>query len=118
MNDFSKTSELLFSILFADDTTVIIKGQNYNNLKNLGKIKWVGIKMLDIQSHYIAIKTVWVKRILSSSAPWSIIGKDIITKFNKNGLLLYGNDPEINDFEKLPPFYKQVFQGLIKTNSI
>ena len=32
MNDFSRTSNLLFSILFADNTTVIIKGQNYNNL--------------------------------------------------------------------------------------
>ena len=74
--------------------------------------------MLDIQSHFIGIKTVWVKRILSSSAPWSIIGKNIITKFNKNELLLYVNDPEINYLEKLPPFYKQVFQGLIKTNSI
>ena len=74
--------------------------------------------MLDIQSHFIAIKTVWVKHILSSSAPWSIIGKDIITKFNKNGLLLYVNYPEINYLEKLPLFYKQVYQGLIKTNSI
>ena len=74
------------------------------------KIEWGGIEMLDIQSHFIAIKTVWVKRILSSSAQWSIIGKNIITKFNKNGLLLYVNDPEINYLEKLPPFYKQVFQ--------
>ena len=31
MNDFSRASELLFSILFADDTTVIIEGQTYNN---------------------------------------------------------------------------------------
>ena len=32
MNDFSRASNILFSILFADDTTVIIEGQNYNNL--------------------------------------------------------------------------------------
>ena len=32
MNNFSRTSNILFSILFADDTTVIIEGQNYNNL--------------------------------------------------------------------------------------
>ena len=31
MNDFSRASNLLFSILFADDTTVIIEGQDYNN---------------------------------------------------------------------------------------
>ena len=32
MNDFSRASNILFSILFADDTTVIIEGQNCNNL--------------------------------------------------------------------------------------
>ena len=32
MKDFSRASNILFSILFADDTTVIIEGQNYNNL--------------------------------------------------------------------------------------
>ena len=32
MNDFSRASEFLFSILFADHTTVIIEGYNYNNL--------------------------------------------------------------------------------------
>ena len=35
MNDFSRASNILFSILFADDTTVIIEGQNYNNLIRL-----------------------------------------------------------------------------------
>ena len=32
INDFSRASDLLFSILFADDTTVLIEGQNYNNI--------------------------------------------------------------------------------------
>ena len=32
MNDFSRASELLFFILFADVTTAIIEGQIYNNL--------------------------------------------------------------------------------------
>ena len=32
MNDFSRASNLLFSILFADDTTVLIEGQNYSNI--------------------------------------------------------------------------------------
>ena len=32
MNNFSRTSNFIFSSLFADDTTVIIDGQNYNNL--------------------------------------------------------------------------------------
>ena len=32
MNDFSRASDLLFLILFADYTTVLIEGQNYNNI--------------------------------------------------------------------------------------
>ena len=28
MNDFSRASRLLFSIVFADDTTVLIEGQD------------------------------------------------------------------------------------------
>ena len=32
MNDFSRASELLFSILFADDTSVFLEGHNYNDL--------------------------------------------------------------------------------------
>ena len=32
MNDFSKFSQLLFSILFADDTTVLLEGKEYEGL--------------------------------------------------------------------------------------
>ena len=32
MNDFSKSSQLLFSILFADDTTVLLEGKEYEGL--------------------------------------------------------------------------------------
>ena len=34
INDFSRSSDLLFSILFADDTTVIIEGINYKDIIN------------------------------------------------------------------------------------
>ena len=102
-NFTQKLNKILYSYLWD-------KKERIKRNTLIGKIEWGGIEMLDIQSR--------VKRILSSSAPWSIIGKDIITKFNKNRLLLYVNDPEIKYLEKLPPFYKQVFQGLIKTNSI
>ena len=35
LNDFSRASDLLFSILFADDTTVLIEGYSYNNIITL-----------------------------------------------------------------------------------
>ena len=35
LNDFSRAFDLLFSILFADDTTVLIEGYSYNNIITL-----------------------------------------------------------------------------------
>ena len=34
-NDFSRASELLFTIMFADDTSVFIEGQSYGNVCQL-----------------------------------------------------------------------------------
>ena len=35
MNDFSRSSELLFSILFADDTSVFIEGTSFQDISNI-----------------------------------------------------------------------------------
>ena len=35
INDFSRASDLLFSILFADDTSVLIEGTSYNKVINV-----------------------------------------------------------------------------------
>ena len=35
MNDFSRSSDLLFSILFADDTSVFIEGTNFTNVSHI-----------------------------------------------------------------------------------
>ena len=35
MNDFSRSSDLLFSILFADDTSVFIEGTNFTNISQI-----------------------------------------------------------------------------------
>ena len=32
MNDFSKASELLFAILFADDTNIFLEGMSHNKI--------------------------------------------------------------------------------------
>ena len=67
INDFSKSSDLLFSILFADDTSVFIEGTAYSSIINdmnreLEKVdKWLKLNKLtlnikitslyDVQSH-------------------------------------------------------------------
>ena len=35
LNEFSRESDILFSILFSDDTTVLIEGYSYNNIITL-----------------------------------------------------------------------------------
>ena len=43
----SRSSDLLFSILFADDTTVIIEGINYKDIINIVNIE---LKKLTVDS--------------------------------------------------------------------
>ena len=47
-NDFSRPSELLFSILFADDTSVFIEGTNYD-------------KIIDILNTQMKRIDIWLK---------------------------------------------------------
>ena len=35
MNDFSRSSDFLFSILFADDTSVFIEGTHFENISKI-----------------------------------------------------------------------------------
>ena len=62
MNDFSKASELLFAILFADDTNIFFKGMSYNKIilemnTELYKIEtWLAANRLTLyvnKTHYI-----------------------------------------------------------------
>ena len=48
INDFSRASELRFSILFADDTSVFIEGTNYDN-------------MIDILNNELKLVDIWLK---------------------------------------------------------
>ena len=54
MNDFSRASQLLFSIIFADDTSVFIEGTHYNGVieilnEELKKIeKWLKANKLTV----------------------------------------------------------------------
>ena len=48
INDFSRSSDLLFSILFADDTSVFIEGTNYD-------------KVIDIVNNELEGINIWLK---------------------------------------------------------
>ena len=71
VNDFSRASDLLLSILFADDTTVLIEGHEYQKLietlnKELCKVdKWLQANKLTLnirKTHYMLFHRVRLKR--------------------------------------------------------
>ena len=62
MNDFSRCSDLLFSILFADDTSVFIEGTNFDNITHILNLElekvntWLKANKLTVnlkKTHYI-----------------------------------------------------------------
>ena len=70
LNDFSRASNILFSILFADDTTVLIEGHSYNNIitvlnNELYKIDtWLQANKLTInmnKTHYMVFHRARLK---------------------------------------------------------
>ena len=71
VNDFSQASDLLFSILFADDTTVLIEGHEYQELietlnEELCKVdKWLQANKLALniwKTHYMLFHRVRLKK--------------------------------------------------------
>ena len=70
MHDFFRASDLLFSILFADDTSVFIDGTNYNNVldilnKELKRVNiWLKANKLTIntkKTHYMMFHRTRIK---------------------------------------------------------
>ena len=71
MNDFSRSSDLLFSILFADDTSVFIEGTNFHNISNilnseLEKVcTWLNANKLTLnykKTHYMMFHRTTIKQ--------------------------------------------------------
>ena len=70
MNDFSRSSDLLFSILFADDTSVFIEGTNFTNISQILNTKlenvniWLKANKLTVnikKTHYMMFHRTRIK---------------------------------------------------------
>ena len=70
MNDFSRSSDLLFSILFADDTSVFIEGTNFENISKISNTElekvnmWLKANKLTIntkKTHYMMFHRTRIK---------------------------------------------------------
>ena len=84
----------------------------------IGKFEDGGVEMIDINSHFKAIKVTWIKRLMSSDSNWSVIGNHLINQFARQNLLLRITTSDINYINNLPVFYKQIFQACISTNKL
>ena len=109
VNDFARSSELLFSILFADDTSVFIEGHSYaeviENINNelLKDLDWLMANKLTINykiSHYMIFHRSRLKdcdkrdviiqdRIISHVTPTNFLGVIIDDKLKWNLHIMY-----------------------------
>ena len=89
MNDFSKSSQLLFSILFADDTTVLLEGKEYEGLimalnNELHKVStWLDANKLSINTKKTHFMVFHRSRIKTND----VMQQNIIERVNSTKFL-------------------------------
>ena len=92
MNDFSRSSELLFSIIFADDTSVFIEGTSFQDISNILNKElenisiWLEANKLTIninKTHYMMFHRTRVKHITNFKIHISnnVVDRSMNTKF-------------------------------------
>ena len=70
-----------------------------------------GMAMMDIESHFEAIKASWIKHYDGMDNDWELLMKHYINSFGKDNLVLHMTFQQIETFpalEKLPSFYKEI----------
>ena len=82
-----------------------------------------GLGMIDIESHFEAIKASWVSRIVNAGEDdiWSFIPKSVVNMYGENHLILKMNFNQEKIFPYLkacPNFYKQVIVAYNKSKII
>ena len=79
-----------------------------------------GVNMIDVESHFLALKAVWVNRILScGSSNWGFIAKMNTSPFKKN--LAYFTFNKIDAFpliSDIPEFYRQVIYAFARSKDV
>ena len=102
MNDFSRSSDLLFSILFADDTSVFIEGKNFENISKilnteLEKVNmWLKANKLTIntkKTHYIMFHRTRIKHNTNIKI---LINNNIVDHINNTKFLGVIIDSKLN----------------------
>ena len=77
-----------------------------------------GMAMLDIESHFEAMKASWIKHYDGLDKDWEILMKHYINSFGKDNLVLHMTFQQIDTFpalEKLPSFYRETISSYNKS---
>ncbi len=84
----------------------------------IGPKEWGGMAMMDIESHFEAIKASWIKHYDGMDNDWAILMKHYINSFGMNNLILHMTFQHIETFpalQKLPPFYRDTISSFNKS---
>ena len=100
INDFSKSSDLLFSILFADDTSVFIEGTNYNKM----------IDILNIELEHIDVRLKANKLTINIKKTHFMMFHRTRIKCTSRDVIIRGNSLECTNSTK--------FLGVIIDNKL
>ena len=113
-NVIKKINSLFFNFIWTGKTEKIKRNTIIGN-KYEG-----GLDMIDTKSFIKAIKTKWVKHLLSekSNSRWTIIPRYFINQFGENYLVFHMNIDAYKNLprtkHKLPPFYHELLKTWIE----
>ena len=99
MNDFSRSSDLLFSILFADDTSVFIEATNFENISKilnteLEKVNmWLKLIINTKKTHYMMFHRTRIKHNTNIKI---LINNNIVDHINNTKFLGVIIDSKLN----------------------
>ena len=113
----SKINKILYKFLWGK--TEKVKRKIINNDFDNG-----GLKMIDLESQFMAIKAAWIPRFLrdnQSNAPWTILAKFYFDRFGDNNAILRMNvyQPDsLPELKRIPKFYQEVIISFNKSKCL
>ena len=99
----------------------IWEGKNDKVKRNtlIGEYQKGGLRMIDFDSYFAALKASWVSKLTTTNMPnWKIIPTKYFNNLGKNFLVFnmnLDNIKSIDGLAKIPDFYLQVISSWIKT---
>ena len=77
-----------------------------------------GLNMIDIESHFHALKASWMNRIIAQTKPWNILAKNYFkTVAPENVILSFSleKNTDLDILSDIPKFYQEVIVGFSKS---